>query len=103
MGMAPAPQVVYGIQVNNAELAELLKKVLLVSFILGGWMVLMTILNFATGLCGTSSKEGSSSTQYISAIIMLGIGCAIPALGFFGAKKMDRNMLWWCVGDIGHE
>lgn len=78
------PVIVYGITVANRDVAKLVKKVLIVSFLSAVFVVTMTILNF------TVLNDRSSIAQTIISCL---IGISIPLIGWVGAKTSNQTMV----------
>lgn len=84
MNFDATPVVVYGIKLANKDVASLVRKVLVLSFLAAAVVIALTVLNF------TILKDRTTIAQSVMTCL---IGITIPFLGWFGARASNRNML----------
>ena len=83
------PVVVYGIKLANKEIASLVRKVLILSFLAAAVVIALTVLNF------TILKDRNTIPQSILTCI---IGLLIPFMGWIGAKASNQNLIGMFCG-----
>jgi len=78
--------IVYGLQIQNPELARLTRRVLLISSISAGFVILGVVLPFALQVW-SAGQAGIGG-----AIVAILCGLLVPCCGYFGAKNNDQNL-----------
>ena len=84
MNFDATPVVVYGIKLANKDVASLVRKVLILSFLAAAVVIALTVLNF------TLLKDRTTIVQSVMTCL---VGLAIPFLGWFGARASNRGMV----------
>jgi len=96
----PEYTMVFGLSFEDPEVAALVRKVLRISMVGALFVVVNKVVRWET-LKNTDDGHEHNTNIY-DLIISIMIGLLVPACGYFGAKKKDKNLLGcfygWSLG-----
>jgi hypothetical protein len=93
------PTVVFGLQIHNARLAQLTKRVLIFAII----SMVIVAINFILGLVRPAPSTGAPISPLYGGLATLACGLLVPCCGYWGAKNSDKTLTFafCCCNGLG--